>query len=178
TDVSAVPSESSATGSWLPSPGDGGQPITGFVITTSPGGVSTAASAYYSSVTVNGLTDGTSYSFTVAATNSIGVGSSSPTTGVVVPGPPPTAPLDVQALAGPYQARVSWQPPTSDGGNSVSSYSVLISPGGALWRVGGATTSAAITGLATSTSYSFTVTATNAAGVSQASAPSNQVTPT
>lgn len=49
---------------------DGGSPITGYVVTANPGGIT--ASGTTSPIVVTGLTAGTSYSFTVTAINAIG----------------------------------------------------------------------------------------------------------
>ena len=49
---------------------DGGSPITGYTVTASPGG--RTASGTTSPITVTGLTNGTRYTFTVSADNSVG----------------------------------------------------------------------------------------------------------
>ena len=54
---------------------NGGSAITSFTVTSSPGGVT--ASGASSPITVTGLSDGTSYTFTVTATNAIGTGAAS-----------------------------------------------------------------------------------------------------
>lgn len=68
---------------------NGGTAITGYTVTSSPGGFTATGSA--SPLTVTGLTNGTAYTFTVIATNSIGnsaASSASPavTPNTVVPG--------------------------------------------------------------------------------------------
>ena len=80
TGISAIPGNGQVTVSWV-TPDDGGSPITAYVVTTSVGGVIQALTAFSSSATsqvIVGLTNGTAYSFTVAATNA--VGTSSPST--------------------------------------------------------------------------------------------------
>ncbi len=54
---------------------NGGSPITGFTVTSSPGGVTKTGAS--SPITVTGLTNGVSYTFTVKATNAIGTGPAS-----------------------------------------------------------------------------------------------------
>lgn len=90
---------------------------------------------------------------------------------------PPLPPRSVVATAGKASATVSWTAPSDDGGSPISSYTVVASPGGATATVGGSTTSAVVTDLRNKTTYTFTVVATNAVGVSAPSEPSNAVTP-
>jgi uncharacterized protein (TIGR02145 family) len=62
---------------------NGGSAITGYTVTSSPGGfTSTGAS---SPLVVTGLTNGTSYTFTVVATNAAGNSSASVVSGAVIP---------------------------------------------------------------------------------------------
>jgi|GEM_PF-3022842 len=71
-------------------------------------------------------------------------------------------PESVLAIAGNTQATVSWSPPLSDGGNSITGYSVTSDPGNFSCTTN--TTSCIISGLTNGTSYYFTVNATNASG--------------
>jgi hypothetical protein len=80
----------------------------------------------------------------------------------------PSTPQAVTATAGYGGATVSWVAPVSDGGAPWSKYVVTASPGGASVSVGATTTTATITGLKPSTSYSFSVAAVNVAGTSVA----------
>ncbi len=89
---------------------------------------------------------------------------------------PPTAPGGVTAVAADGQATVHWDPPASDGGAPVAAYEVSASPGEATCGTTGATT-CTVTGLTNGTSYTFTVTATNAQGDGPASAASQPVIP-
>ena len=75
--------------------------------------------------TVNNLTNGTTYTFTVTATNNIGTGQASSQSNAVTPNPPttPGAPTGVTATAGHGSAKVSWTAP-SNGGSPITSYTV------------------------------------------------------
>jgi hypothetical protein len=90
---------------------------------------------------------------------------------VTVPG----APTGVVATALNGAATVSFSPPASNGGASISAYVVTASPGGAAQLFGG--TTGTFTGLANGVTYTFTVRARNSAGDGPSSAPSNPVTP-
>jgi len=62
---------------------DGGSPITGYRVTSTPSGITATGSA--SPITITGLTNGTSYTFTVAAQNAVGYGAESAASNSVTP---------------------------------------------------------------------------------------------
>jgi hypothetical protein len=179
TNVAAVARDGAAVVRWTPPASDGGSPIIEYLITATPGGATARASAV-TSFTVGGLTNGTTYRFTVAAKNSNKTGANSALSNPVVPAAPtaPSAPQSPQAVAGYTAATVSWSPPTNDGNSPISGYTVTASPGGATVSVDGNLTQAAVRGLTNGTSYTFQITAANAAGTSAASAATNAVVPT
>jgi sugar lactone lactonase YvrE len=87
----------------------------------------------------------------------------------------PGAPTIGSATPGNAQATVSFTPPASSGGGTITSYTVTSSPGGLTGS--GPASPITVTGLTNGTSYTFTVTATNSAGTGPASVPSNAITP-
>ncbi len=111
--------------------------------------------------TVTGLTDGTSYSFTVSASNGGGTSVAS-TAAFATPEPPaPATPTGLVATAGNGQVALTWTAVSGattytvfENGTSVAS---VTSP------------SDTVTGLTNGTSYSFTVSASNGGGTSVAS---------
>lgn len=88
----------------------------------------------------------------------------------------PTAPAAPTATASDRSAILSWAPPSSDGGAAVTSYTVTAHPGGLTMSTD--TLSATFPDLTPGTPYTFTVTATNAVGISASSPASEAVTPT
>ncbi|HZC72940.1 MAG TPA: fibronectin type III domain-containing protein [Jatrophihabitans sp.] len=80
----------------------------------------------------------------------------------------PSAPRNVAAIAGYGGAEVTWSRPRSDGGAPWTKYTVVAHPGGRSITVGSGTTTATVTGLASRTTYYFTVRAVNVAGTSAA----------
>jgi len=93
---------------------------------------------------------------------------------------PPTA---VSAVPGPGLATVGWSAPAWDGGSGVTSYTVIVYAGSTIaWvvTVGGLPVpeTAIVEGLATGTSYTFYVSATNRVGTGPQSLPSSAVAPT
>jgi hypothetical protein len=149
--------------SWT-APNDGGSPPS-YTVTADPGGE--ACTTATTSCTVTGLTNGDGYTFTVVATNLVGSGPPSSPSALVTPSAAPGAPTGVTVAAGDGADSVSWVTPDDDGGSAVTGYTVTASPGGDTCSPASLDTlSCAIPGLASTTAYTFTVTATNPAGTS------------
>jgi hypothetical protein len=130
---------------------------------------------------VTGLTNGTAYTFRVAATNPSGTSAFSAASNAVTPqGVAPTAPAAPTATAGNGQATVNWAPPSSTGGSAITGYTLRVFSGttqvGAD-RILGNIGSTAVTGLTNGTAYTFRVAARNAVGTSAFSTASAPVTP-
>jgi titin len=85
TAVSAVAGNGSATVSFG-APASNGSPITSYTVSASPGVATGSGSA--SPITVGGLTNGTSYTFTVTAANGVGTGPASSPSNAVTPAAP------------------------------------------------------------------------------------------
>jgi len=168
----------SATVNWVAPTDVGSSPITGYVLTPYIG--STAQTAIdlgnVTSDVVTGLTNGTAYTFTVAAINAVGTILTSPFSSPVTPAAAvPGAPTGVTATAGKGSVKLTWKAPSSNGGATITHYVLKPSKGSSV-TVGDVTTDT-VTGLTNGTAYTFTVAATNSAGTGPASAPSKSVTP-
>src|SRR5262249_51478377 len=155
-----------------------GQLVPDFFVNAIPGTTVVPTNAI-----VTGLTDGVSYQFIVAASNSIGTSPYSLPSNVVTPQAQtvPSAPTGVVALAGNASASVGWVTPVSNGGSNIKSYTVTALVSGASTGIGAIVpapaSSLVVSGLTNGTAYTFVWKATNATGDSAPSAPSNPVTP-
>jgi fibronectin type 3 domain-containing protein len=180
TAVTATAGNASATISWA-APASGGSPITGYRITTSGAGAPAPIifNSTATSETVTGLTNGNSYTFTIAAINAIGTGSDSAPSNAVVPATVPVAPTGVAATAGVGSASVSWTAP-ANGGSPITGYRITTTGTGAPAPIifNSTATTQTISSLTAGNSYTFTVAAINALGTGADSTASNAVTPT
>ena len=182
TGASAIAGNAQATVSWTFPASDGGSAITGYRITPYIG-VTAQTSVNVGNVasTTVSLTNGTQYTFKVAAINAIGTGALSAASNAVTPpsATVPGAPTGASAVAGNAQATVSWTAPASNGGSAITGYRVTPYIGvTAQTAVNvGNVASTTITGLTNGTTYTFKVAATNAIGTGAQSAASNAVTP-
>lgn len=183
---SARAGDGQATLAWTPPASDGGTPITNYIVqyatisnpnwTTFSRAPSTATTA-----TVTGLTNGTYYSFRVAAVNARGTGTFS-SSASARPAAVPAAPTALVAAAGNGTVLLTWSAPSYDGGRPIADYQVLSSSdGGSNWvpieRAKSTATQAAVSGLQNGTAYSFKVAAVNQMGVGLCSNPVGPVTP-
>jgi hypothetical protein len=189
-NVVGVASNSAVTVSW--SPAQSNQPVTSYTVTTFIGGVAVSSTPVVpvagslfppTSVFIGGLTNGTTYTFTVSATNASGTSpDSAPSAPVTPPGVAvPQAPTNATAIPGDTQASVSFTVSPPPQGAPITSYAVTSNPGGIVVSIpppaSGNTATALVGGLTNGIAYTFTVQAVDSAGPSAPSAPSNAVVP-
>jgi hypothetical protein len=96
TGVEATPGNGNATVTWA-APANGGSPITSYTVTPYVGSTAQPATtvpgpAPATSATIGGLANGTTYTFTVTATNAIGTGAPSAQSNAVIPTATPAGP--------------------------------------------------------------------------------------
>jgi hypothetical protein len=177
TGVSGVAGNAAASLSWTAPVSDGGSAITGYVVTpyagtTAQTPITTSTTA--TSLSLTGLSNGTSYTFTVAAVNAAGTGPASAPSPAITPAAPttvPGAPTSVIAKASNASVVLSWKPPVSNGGSAITGYRITGSIGGVTKGTGlapASITSVAISGLTNGTTYTFAVAAINAVGTGPA----------
>lgn len=181
--TSAVGTNGSATLTWSASQSNGGSPITGYNVfvggtsgseSTTPVNSSPLSATSYS---VSGLTNGSTYYFTVSALNAIGASASSnelAATPQIAPATP-GAPTLTGAVGSSGSVSLSWIAPASNGSGSVSGYNVFVGSASGAESVTAknasplTSTSFTVTGLNNGSTYYFVVTALNSAGSSPAS---------
>ncbi|MBJ7293354.1 MAG: S8 family serine peptidase, partial [Ilumatobacteraceae bacterium] len=150
-----------ATFNWTQPPGSNGSSLIESSVTLSgeiPKCVTTLTTCTFS-----GLAKGFEYSAVLVSKNSIGE-SKKITLKFTPPGiSAPTAPQTVAAVATKKSATVSWTAPLSVNGSPITAYTVTLTPGGATCST--LELSCVFTGLLAGTTYTASVTATNAAGV-------------
>jgi len=164
TGLSATRGNAQVSLAWTAPASNGGAAITSYTITYSGGTVTTNSSA--TSATVTGLTNGTLYSFTVAATNSAGTGAAS-TSASATPATVPGAPTGLSGTAGDAQVPLTWTAPASNGGAEITGYVVEWTPSGgsaSTVSTGSTSTSYTKTSLTNGTAVAFRVAAVNSVG--------------
>ena len=176
TGAIATAGSTQASVSWTAPTDMGGSPITGYTVESSPGNKTCTKSAAPLNCTVIGLTNGTSYTFTVTATNGLGSGSPSSPSNSVIPATVPGAPTGALGRSRDAAVLVSWAAPSSNGGKPITGYMVTSAPGGKTCTTSGGL-SCLVGGLTNGTSYTFTVKATNAVGTGPPSSASSPVVP-
>jgi hypothetical protein len=182
TGIAATVGNAIATVSFTPPANTGGATILSYTVTATPvgGGTPITATGVSSPITVTGLTNGTAYTFSVTATNSVGTSTSSTPSAAVTPAATaPGVPTIISATGSNGSATVTFTAPGNNGGSAITGFTVTATSvrGRAEITATGTNSPITVTGLANGTSYTLTVTATDAAGTSTSSTPSSAVTP-
>ena len=161
---------------------DGGSPITRYAATctSSDGGQpgDDNNNGAVSPITVGGLTNGRTYTCTVAAENVFDSSPPSPPSVAVIPSTVPDAPAQPTVSAGNAQVAVSFIPPFDEGRPYLSFTARCVSSNGGvanLVTAGGTTID--VTGLSNGKTYTCTAHATNVNGAGAESPPSVPVVP-
>ena len=182
TGLSATSSTGAILLSWTAPANTGGTPITGYNIYDASGNIyNSSTNAFVSdtglitttsnlTINITGLTDGSTYTFSIKAVNLAGLSSAvsfaSITLGL------PTAPLNFSGVSGNTQIIFSWQVPSSNGGSPITGYQIADSSGNIVYDgTGNIAITTTITGLTNGTSYIYKISALNSRGASSYSAP-------
>lgn len=165
TSLVATPSDGEVVLTWT-APSTSSPAVTSYTVTVSPsaGSVAYPASRSTTGAAVTGLANGTTYTFSVVATNAKGAGPAATVTSVyrTVPG----APVLGTASASQTAITLPWSPPSNTGGSAVTSYIAQYklstsSPWQTLPQSG---TSGTVSGLTAAKTYDFRVAAVNVVG--------------
>jgi hypothetical protein len=149
---------------------DNGAPIAGYVAVAEPGGEYGVVSGCNpsTSVTITGLTNGTSYLVYVFAVSVGGISAASSPSYATIPFGKPYPPTNLVATPANGSATITWDVPY-DNGSPITSYTITASPGGDTETL--TQTSATLSNLEDGVTYVVTATATNTAGTSLPSLP-------
>lgn len=162
TNIVATAGNASASVTWTAPAVTGTGPVTGYTVTGGGTCVVTGTTAQ-----CTGLTNGTTYTFTVQAVTAVG-SSAGAASNAVTPKTVPSAPTSVTVVPADASVIVGWSAP-ANGGAAITGYTVSATPGDGSCTTTTALT-CAVTGLASQTSYTFTVRATNSVGTGPSSA--------
>jgi hypothetical protein len=176
TGVSATPGDRRLTITWSAPSTDGGSAITSYTATATPGGATCGWTTGARTCTITGLTNGTSYSVRVTATNQAGTSSPS-AAATATPRTVPGAPRQINVSPGNRRVGVRWDAPASNGGAAITGYTATTSPGGATCTSSATARACTISGLSNGTDYTVTVRATNVAGTGPAGTAATSVRP-
>ncbi len=181
TNIVGTPGNGSVSVAWT-APSGNGSNISGYVVTPYIGTTAQTAHTFNTTATtqvITGLTNGTTYTFKVAAINGVGTGAQGVSAPVTAGAP--TAPRSPSATAAAASAKVKWTAPASTNGSNITGYIVTVYSGGVVVKTvtfNTAATTETVSGLTKGHTYTFTVAAKNAKGTGPASVMTNAVVPT
>jgi large repetitive protein len=161
TGLAAQRGNGSATLTFTAPVDDGGEPVTGYQVSTDDGDTWAVLPA---NRVVTGLTNGVTYTVRVRAVNSSGTGAASASV-LVTPATTPGAPTDLAASAGDARAVLIFTEP-EDGGDAITGYEASLDDG-ATWAALSANRT--VTGLTDGITYTVRVRAVNGVGAGPAS---------
>jgi hypothetical protein len=161
--ISVAPGDGVVDVSWQ-SPGGG---VDEFRVDVLDGGGAVAATrtTTTTSASLNGLTNGTTYTAVVVAINGPTSTPSPPSSSFVPRGRPAAPAPATAAITALLTVTVSWTPPADTGGSPITGYEVS-NNGATPQTVGAGVTSLAFPGLVEGSTYTFTVRAVTAVGTS------------
>ena len=162
---------------WSKPDNNGGTSITSYTVVTQPEGKTTTVSSRLTEAEFTGLTKGTTYKFKVAAVNDEGTSKYSDLSDSVLVADPPGQPRRIVATPSNSEINVSWSAPDTDGGSSITGYTVQISDRIPEVKVGARATSAVVKGLSNGVAYSVNVVAENSVGTGVSASASTEITP-
>jgi hypothetical protein len=162
TITSVTPGDTTVTVAFTAPAVTGGADITKYILKSSTGKTVEGTS---SPITMTGLTNGTSVTFTLSAVNSAGTGTSSASSASVTPNniTKPTAPTNVNVTNSDGSVTVSWATPSSDGGSAITGYRITQDSTKTV-DVSANARSQGFSGLTNGQTYTFTVAAINSNG--------------
>ena len=168
-DLSAVTGDGRITLTWSAPADDGGLSISGYTVwrgTASGGEVYLETLTNVLTYVDTGLTNGQTYYYTVSARNDMGSGPNS-TEVRATPATTPSEPLNLAAISGDGQVSLTWAAPSSDGGSSITNYTIYrgsTSGGEAMLTTLGNVLTYTDTGVTNGQTYYYMVTASNSVG--------------
>jgi len=178
TGLTAIPGNAQVMLSWIAPADDGSSAIDHYVIYRDGADV---AHPTTTTVTISGLMNGHSYSFTVAAHNLAGISAQSTAASATILNMP-SAPQALTAMATSDKATLTWQAPSNNGGTVILSYQIYRSIGEGTYsqigQVNGSVLTYVDTSVTAGTTYSYYVIAVNSIGAGAQPTSQSVTTPT